>query len=125
MKRYSEAPFSIINFLFDLAEGSLVLRFVFKFLGANEGSWITSFLYTLTAPLVWPFSGIFPNTVVNGFTVEWPTVVAMIGYALLVLLVYRVVNLLVSFLTGEQHARPDEEFHAEHEPAGRPLHQRL
>lgn len=100
--RYTATPFSLVNLLVDLVEALLALRFVFKFFSANAAHWFVTALYGISDPLVRPFQGIFPNASAGGFFFEWATLLAMIGYALLALIVVRLLNLLASAIIGEE-----------------------
>ncbi len=103
VRRYTGTPFSLVNLLIDLVEALLALRFVFKFLSANAAHWFVNALYGVSEPLVRPFQGIFPNTSIGGLFFEWGTLLAMVAYALLALIVVRLLNLLVSAIIGEEH----------------------
>ena len=83
----------IFRYLLDAAEIVLVLRFVFKLLGANPGSAFVSFLYGISDPLVAPFRGIFQSTILEIGIAEWSSLVAMLTYALLAYLFIRLLRL--------------------------------
>jgi uncharacterized protein YggT (Ycf19 family) len=58
----------------------LVFRIVLKALGANSFVGFTSLIYSLTAPLVAPFSGIFRAFTTGNSMIEWSTIIAAIVY---------------------------------------------
>jgi len=61
----------------------IAIRFILKMLGASPQAELVSFMYGLTAPLVAPFRGIFPDSA-QGFNVfEASSLVAMAIYLLL------------------------------------------
>lgn len=77
----------IVYWILGLLEALLAFRLIFKFLGANPGSTFVSFIYSLSAPFVNPFSGIFRSAVTQGIetrsVLEPTTIIAMIVYALI------------------------------------------
>jgi hypothetical protein len=87
------SSYAILFYILDVVEGLLALRLLFKLLAANPANGFVNFLYTITAPLVAPFAGIFRSTGVSsaGSILEVGTIIAMIIYALLV---YAIVGLL-------------------------------
>lgn len=89
--------YSIIFYVLDVIEVILGLRLIFKLLAANPNNGFTNFLYTLSAPLVAPFAGIFRTPVVAGAVLEWSTIVAMVIYALLAWLVVRLMRSTVAY----------------------------
>jgi hypothetical protein len=82
----------VIYFLLDVVEILLALRFVLRLLSANSVNAFTNFIYSVTAPLIAPFRGIFPTTSASGAIVEWTTVVAMILYALIAYAIVRLID---------------------------------
>ena len=80
---------SIIYYVLNVIEIILALRLVFRLLGANPASPIVNFLYTISAPLVAPFVGIFRQPVTGTSVLEVSTIIAMVIYALLVYLIIK------------------------------------
>ena len=75
---------SVIYFLLGVLEVILGLRFIFRLLGANEGSSFISFLYSLSHPFVGMFNGIFNDQSIGSTGVfEISTILAMLIYALI------------------------------------------
>jgi len=75
---------NIISFLSGMLEMVLVLRLVFRLLGASRGSSFTQFLYNPSHLFVAPFNGIFHNQALGTRSVfELSTLIAMLVYALL------------------------------------------
>ena len=70
----------IIWYVLGLIEVLLVFRFVLKLLGANPFVGFTSLIYSITAPLIIPFNGIFGASVTGTSLVEWSTIIAAIVY---------------------------------------------
>jgi uncharacterized membrane protein len=73
----------VVYFLLGVLEVILVLRFLFKLLGANAGNGFVVFLYNLSYFFVAPFSGIFNNPTIGNNVFEITTIIAMIVYALI------------------------------------------
>jgi uncharacterized protein YggT (Ycf19 family) len=70
-------------FLAGLVDVLVGLRFLFKLFGGSTASPFVALLYSLTAPLVAPFRGIFPETGTSGFVFEPSALVAMVVYPLI------------------------------------------
>ena len=51
---------SVVTLIFTVLEVLLLLRFMFKLMGANGGQPLVAALYAVTEPLTRPFQGIFP-----------------------------------------------------------------
>ncbi len=73
----------VVYFLLGVLEVILVLRFLFKLLGANAGNSFVVFLYNLSYIFAAPFSGIFNNPNIGNNVFEVTTIIAMIVYALI------------------------------------------
>src|SRR3989344_132979 len=86
-------PGRIICYLTDFIEAVLLIRFVLRAAGANSGNGFVSFMYALTAPLVAPFPGIFPNPRPAGYVIEWSTPTAMLICVLIAILLVRLLRL--------------------------------
>ncbi len=76
-------PATIVSYVLSILEILLAFRLVFRMMGASTGSGFVSGIYALTAPLVAPFAGIFPNDSLAGATLEWSTIIAMVAFALI------------------------------------------
>lgn len=93
----------IIYFLVGALEVLLLLRFVFKILGAEPNSGIVSFIYGLSNPFTIFFNGILSDYKISSNSVlELSTLVAMALYALLA---WGVVALLDAFFTPNRSSR--------------------
>ena len=73
----------LVYWIFGLIEGLILIRFVFKVLGANPSAGFAQFMYGITAPLVAPFYGLFGNPAAQGSVLELHSIVALVVYALL------------------------------------------
>lgn len=87
--RFVYTVLNVIEFL-------LAFRFLFKLFGANPENVIVSSLYSPTQVLINPFQGIFNFPQVPGASIEWATLIAMIGYALLAYLIVELLKLISS-----------------------------
>ena len=70
----------IIWYVLGLIEVLLVFRLALKALGANPFIGFTSLIYSITAPLAAPFSGILGVTTTGNSVIEWSTIIAAIVY---------------------------------------------
>jgi hypothetical protein len=74
----------VVYFVLGLLEVIMGLRFIFRLLGANQGSAFVVFLYDLSHVFVAPFNGIFNDqTIGNTSVFEVSTLIAMLVYALI------------------------------------------
>ncbi|MCW2763441.1 MAG: hypothetical protein JWR85_3642 [Marmoricola sp.] len=72
---------SLVGIIFGFIIGVLVLRFVFRLLGANPDASFVAWIYSWSAPLVAPFFGIFNHTVdLATGRLEFETLIAIIVY---------------------------------------------
>jgi hypothetical protein len=71
-----------IYLIFGIVEGLIAIRFVLRALGANAEAGFASFIYSITAPLVAPFVGLFGTPQYNGSILELHSVIAIVVYAL-------------------------------------------
>ena len=86
----------VIALLFGILFALLILRIVLLALGANEGNGIVDFIYGATEPFVAPFRGVFSMDEIRpvGRSVfDLAALVALIGYALIELLILAVLRL--------------------------------
>lgn len=75
---------AIIYFLLTILEIILALRFLFRFLGANQGNGFVMWLYNFSYPFVAPFKGIFTDPSLGyAHVFEVSTLIAMLIYALI------------------------------------------
>jgi len=72
-----------VYFVLGVVEVILLLRLIFRLLGANESSDFVMFLYNLSHIFVGPFNGIFNDQALGRSVFEISTLVAMIVYALI------------------------------------------
>jgi uncharacterized protein YggT (Ycf19 family) len=70
----------IVWFILGFIEVLLAFRFVLRLLGANPLIGFTNLIYSVTMPLVAPFSGILGITTSGNFAIEWSTIIAAIVY---------------------------------------------
>ena len=77
-----------------LVEFFLFLRLALKFLNANSKALVVSLIYEYSDILVSPFESIFPNIYwPEGRLIEIATVSAMIGYAIVVWIIFQALKL--------------------------------
>ncbi len=96
LKRFHSAISSLINKLLFLIEVFLFLRLVLKFLGANPEALVVNLIYKYSYILIFPFNLIFSNLYWRGHLIEVATFSAMIGYAILVFVIFEILKLFYS-----------------------------
>jgi len=84
---------SIISKLFWLLQLFLFLRLLLKFLGANPQALVASLIYKYSDILISPFSFIFRDIYWKGHLIEISVISAMIGYAITMFLIFRILRL--------------------------------
>ncbi|MRH42127.1 hypothetical protein GH741_05485 [Aquibacillus halophilus] len=78
----------LINIVIGIAQLILGLRIVLRLFGANETAPFVRWIYETSAPLLYPFEGIFPTANLDGtFVIEFSALFAtiiytIVGYAL-------------------------------------------
>lgn len=78
-------------------EVTLLLRFIFKLIGVNAGNGFVQFLYSLTDIFLFLFNGIVPPTHISASqSFEWPTLIGMAIYALIVFALRRFLRIIIS-----------------------------
>jgi hypothetical protein len=70
----------IIWYILGFIEVLLTFRLFLKMLGANQYVGFTSFIYSITAPLALPFSGVVGISATGSSVLEWSTIIAGIVY---------------------------------------------
>lgn len=74
--------YQIIWYIFGIIEFLLIMRIILKALGASSLGGFTAAIYSLSQPLIRPFSGILENTVNKASVFEWSTLIATVVYIL-------------------------------------------
>ena len=72
----------VIWFIAGLITIIIALRFAFLLLGANRGADLTGFIYSISEPLVAPFTGIFGTPVYGRSVFEISSILAIVIYLL-------------------------------------------
>ncbi len=73
--------YQVIWYILGVVEILLASRILLKLIGANLNSGFTSFIYSISAPLALPFSGVLGVTTSLANVIEWSTLIAMVVYA--------------------------------------------
>jgi YggT family protein len=83
-----------IDFLFGILEFLLSFRLLLKLFAANPATPFVNWIYSISAPFVYPFVGIFPDLVLGGrFVIESSTIFALVIYGIVA---YVIKNLIYS-----------------------------
>ncbi|MFZ2026669.1 MAG: hypothetical protein WAV30_05265 [Microgenomates group bacterium] len=70
----------IIWYILGFIEVLLTFRLFLKMIGANQYVGFTSLIYSITAPLALPFSGVVGISATGSSILEWSTIIAGIVY---------------------------------------------
>ena len=73
---------SLINIVVSIIELLLSFRLILKLLVVNPKTPFVAWIYGVTKPLVAPFAGIRPDWKWSGFVIDFPTLAAIIVYAI-------------------------------------------
>lgn len=104
LRKTIQAIWLIVGFF----EVLLALRFLLRVLGANPENPFAFFIYSITAPLVWPFATLVGAPQSGASVFEWSTIIAM--------LVYWLIGWLVTKLIVFFWDRPPEHEHVTVDP---------
>ncbi len=83
-----------VNQIIAGAELLLLARVAFRALQANPAAFVVDIIYKITDILIAPVDYIFPNIPIGGSVFDLVAVSAMIFYAILYLIVHRIINSL-------------------------------
>ena len=88
----------VMQWLAWVIEITLLVRFLFKLIGASPDNMFAIFLYSVTDVILIPFHGILPDLVIrpNIQAFEWATLVGMAIYGLLFLMIKRFLRIAIS-----------------------------
>jgi hypothetical protein len=81
--RYNFRAAAVVGFLVGVVDILIAARFLGKLLGASGQAAFVNFIYTLSAPLVAPFQGIFGNAGSKANSFETADLVAIAVYAVI------------------------------------------
>ncbi|MBI1793706.1 MAG: YggT family protein [Chloroflexi bacterium] len=84
----------LIQLSFGILNGVIALRFLLKLMAANPDNPFASFIYIITAPFLWIFSGLTRNPSFEGIVIEFHDLIAIGVYAMLGWVIIRVIWLL-------------------------------
>lgn len=81
---------------FGVLEGLIGLRILLKLIAANPKNPFASFIYQVTQPFLAPFVGLTITPTVEGMVLEVSSIIALFVYALLSMLVARIIWIIFS-----------------------------
>lgn len=84
----------LIWLVFGLVEVLIAMRIVLKVIGANPESMFAVSIYGVTDIFLFPFEGLVGTPAFGGMVLELSSIIAMLVYALLFLVVERIVRVL-------------------------------
>ena len=79
---YSYRAVSVVWLIGGVVATIIGIRFVLELLGAAQAASFTTFVYSVTAPLVAPFQGIFPIPARHGYLFDGAALLAIVIYLL-------------------------------------------
>jgi uncharacterized protein YggT (Ycf19 family) len=85
---------TIVWFVLGIVEALLIIRVVLKALGANPAAGFSQLIYSVSAPLVLPFQGIFPTPATSRSVLELSALVAIVVYVLIAWGIVRLIAIL-------------------------------
>jgi YGGT family len=74
---------AVVGFVVAVVDIFIAARFLGKLFGASAQSAFANFIYTVSGPMVAPFTGIFGNTASKTNTFETASLVAIVVYAVI------------------------------------------
>ena len=81
---------------FGVLEGLIGLRILLKLIAANPQSPFANLIYEVTKPFLAPFVGLTPTPAANGVVLEIHSIVALFVYALISVLIERLIWIIFS-----------------------------
>jgi YggT family protein len=81
---------------FGVLEGLIGLRIVLKLMAANPESSFAHLVYAVTQPFLAPFAGLTATPAANGIVLEISSIIALFVYALLSVLIERLIWIVFS-----------------------------
>jgi len=81
---------------FGVLEGLISLRILLKLIAANPQSPFAHLIYEITRPFLAPFVGLTPSPAANGVVLEIHSIVALFVYALISVLIERLIWIIFS-----------------------------
>ena len=81
--RYNFRAAAVVGFIVGVIDILIAARFLGKLLGASGSSAFVSFIYSVSGPLVAPFTGIFGNGGSKANSFETADLVAIVVYAVI------------------------------------------
>ncbi|MBI5127565.1 YggT family protein [Candidatus Roizmanbacteria bacterium] len=83
----------MLNLLIVLAEGAISLRLLLKLMGASTAAPFVRWVYETSAPLLYPFQGMFPSPILTGpFVIEFSAIFALFAYMFLGYILQEVIS---------------------------------
>jgi len=97
----------LINLVTSLVEGLLGLRIILKLFGASTAAPFVRWVYETTAPLITPFTGMFPSPKLpEGFVIEFSVLFALMVYVFIGYLATELLETLIYY--GGQREKSDK-----------------
>ncbi|PIR82150.1 YggT family protein [Candidatus Kaiserbacteria bacterium CG10_big_fil_rev_8_21_14_0_10_59_10] len=96
----------VIDVIIGIVVLALGVRLLLRFFGASPAAPFVAWIYGITDGLLRPFANMFPPAPLNGYVLEFSTIIAMIVYAILGWLIIRLLSLVIgSLFPPHDHTR--------------------
>lgn len=92
---------TLLNIVTVFAEGIIGLRIILKLLGALDAAPFVRWVYETSNPLLYPFQGMFPSSVLPNvpFTIEFSAIFALFAYMFLGYILQESIDFMSTHLT--------------------------
>ncbi|MFZ2025685.1 MAG: hypothetical protein WAV30_00125 [Microgenomates group bacterium] len=92
---------TLLNVVTVFAEAVIGLRIILKLMGALEAAPFVRWVYETSNPLLYPFQGMFPSSVLANipFTIEFSAIFALFAYMFLGYVLQEVIDFMSTHLT--------------------------
>lgn len=96
-RRTGAKAIQLVDYAFWLLEGFIIIRFIFKLIGADPENGFVKFVYNITSPFVVIFKGIVADITTGSKTVfEISSLIALVILWLLYLAVIKLIHIYTS-----------------------------
>jgi len=93
---------AVINLVMAIVTVFLGLRIILRLFGANPENNIVNWIYQTSGEIIGPFRGIFPQSELEGFVIDFTAIFALFVYGLIAVLALYIVNLLLPSTTDRR-----------------------
>ena len=99
----------VVWYLLGVIEILLILRFILKFIGANESAGFTQFIYVASSLFAAPFTLVVDSSQVGKSVFDWSILLAIVIYALVAWGVVKLLVMSKPISDQESHSKLDSQ----------------